>query len=83
MQLKTNFILANLRKNMHGDIVSFKHKIPFDGLFKYIAAPLQLQEILIYLMLSMILWRASTFHIVTIWVVVNQVRNRNYKEIFS
>ncbi|XP_011176075.2 polyprenol reductase [Solenopsis invicta] len=73
MQLKTNFILAKLRKNTHGDIVSLEHKIPSDGLFKYIAGPLQLCEILIYLMLSVILWRASTYHYVTLWVIVNQV----------
>jgi len=73
VQLKSNFILARLRKNSHGDVVSHVYKIPFDGLFKYIAGPLQLCEILIYLMLSVILWQASTYHYVTIWVVLNQV----------
>lgn len=77
MQLKTNFILAKLRKNTRGDIVSFEYKIPSDGLFKYVSGPLQLCEILIYLMLSAILWQASTYHYVTLWVIVNQVRNRN------
>ncbi|KAG5322280.1 PORED reductase, partial [Pseudoatta argentina] len=72
-QLKTNFILARLRKNSHGDIVSLEHKISFDGLFKYIAGPLQLCETAIYLMLSVILWQASTFHYVTFWVISNQV----------
>lgn len=78
MQLKTNFILAKLRKNTHGDVVSLEYKIPYDGLFKYIAAPLQLQEILIYLMLSVNLWQASTYHYITVWVVSNQVRNRDH-----
>jgi len=77
MQLKTNFILAKLRKNVHGDIVSLEHKIPSDGLFKCIAGPLQLCEIFIYLMLSVILWQASTYHYVTFWVISNQVKNRN------
>ncbi|XP_012063939.1 PREDICTED: polyprenol reductase [Atta cephalotes] len=72
-QLKTNFILARLRKNSHGDIVSLEHKIPFDGLFKYIAGPLQLCEAIVYLMLSMILCQASTFHYITLWVISNQV----------
>ncbi|XP_011060107.1 PREDICTED: polyprenol reductase [Acromyrmex echinatior] len=72
-QLKTNFILARLRKNSHGDIVSLEHKISLDGLFKYIAGPLQLWEIIIYLMLSVILWQASTFHYITFWVISNQV----------
>ncbi|KAL6254149.1 hypothetical protein P5V15_014774 [Pogonomyrmex californicus] len=73
MQLKINFILARIRKNLHGDVVSYEYKIPSDGLFKYIAGPLQLFEILIYLMLSIILWQASTYHYVTIWVILNQV----------
>ncbi|XP_067212358.1 polyprenol reductase isoform X2 [Linepithema humile] len=73
MQLKTNIILAKLRKNKHGDIVSHKYRIPVDGLFKYTSAPLQFTEIFVYLMLSGILWQASTYHYVTIWVITNQV----------
>ncbi|XP_018404483.1 PREDICTED: polyprenol reductase [Cyphomyrmex costatus] len=72
-QLKTNFILAKLRKNSCGKVVSFEHKIPHDGLFKYVAGPLQLCEIIIYLMFSAILWRASTCHYITLWVVSNQL----------
>ncbi|XP_050465335.1 polyprenol reductase-like isoform X2 [Cataglyphis hispanica] len=74
MQLKSNFILARLRKNQHGDIVSKEHKIPFGGLYKYISSPLQLTEIIIYIMLSVILWQASTFHYITIWVITNQLK---------
>ncbi|CAL1684254.1 unnamed protein product [Lasius platythorax] len=73
MQLKSNFILAGLRKNQHGDIVTKEHKIPFGGLFKYISNPLQFTEIIIYIMLSVILWEASTFHYITIWVILNQL----------
>lgn len=73
MQLKSNFILARLRKNQYGNVVSKEHKIPFGGLFKYISNPLQLTEIIIYTMLSVILWQASTFHYITIWVITNQV----------
>jgi len=73
MQLKTNFILANLRKNTDGDVASLEYKIPYDGLFKYIAGPLQLLETIIYLMLSVILWPASTYHYITYWVIANQV----------
>lgn len=73
MQFKTNLILAKLRKNEHGDVVSYKYSVPVDGLFKYISAPLQFTEILIYLMLSGILWQACTYHYVTIWVISNQV----------
>lgn len=88
MQLKTNFILANLRKSTHGDVVSLEYKIPSEGLFKYIAGPLQFWEILIYLMLSVILWEASTYHYVTLWVIVNQAEcaflsHQWYRETFK
>lgn len=73
VQLKSNFILAGLRKNEDGEIVTKEHKIPFGGLFKYITNPLQFTEIIIYIMLSVILWQASTFHYITIWVITNQV----------
>ncbi|XP_029667608.1 polyprenol reductase [Formica exsecta] len=73
MQLESNFILARLRKNQYGDVVTKEHKIPIGGLFNYISNPLQLTEILMYLMLSGILWQASTFHYVTLFVIINQV----------
>lgn len=73
MQLKSNFILAGLRKNQHGNVVTKEHKIPFGGLFNYISNPLQLTEIMIYLMLSGILYQASTFHYITLFVIINQV----------
>ncbi|GAB1861093.1 Polyprenol reductase [Camponotus japonicus] len=72
VQLKSNFILAGLRKNQHGDVVTKEHKIPFGGLFEYTSNPLQFTEIIIYIMLSVILWQASTFHYITIWVIINQ-----------
>ncbi|XP_011698340.1 PREDICTED: polyprenol reductase-like isoform X2 [Wasmannia auropunctata] len=73
MQLRTNYILAGLRKNQHGDVVTKEHKIPFGELFNYISNPLELTEILVYLMLSTILWQASTFHYITVFVILNQV----------
>lgn len=73
MQFKINFILANLRKNAHGVIVTKDYKIPYGELFQYISNPLQFTEILMYIMLSVILWDASTYHYITIWVICNQV----------
>ncbi|XP_072744156.1 polyprenal reductase [Anoplolepis gracilipes] len=72
IQFKSNFILAKLRKNQHGD-VTYEYKIPFGGLFKYISNPLQFTEIIMYIMLSVILWQASTFHYITVWVITNQL----------
>ncbi|KOC69258.1 putative polyprenol reductase [Habropoda laboriosa] len=72
-QLKTNFILSNLRKNKDGKINSSVYKIPHGGAFEYVSGALQITEIIIYVTLSIILWQSSTFHYVTIWVIVNQV----------
>lgn len=76
-QLRTNFILAGLRKNQHGDVVTNEYKIPYGELFNYISNPLELMEILVYLMISAILWQASTFHYITIFVIMNQVWNNS------
>ncbi|KAH0956158.1 hypothetical protein HN011_002103 [Eciton burchellii] len=73
IQFKTNIILRNLRKSKHNNVVSYTYKMPCHGLFKYISAPLQLTEILMYLTLSVILSEASTFHYITFWVLVNQM----------
>ncbi|XP_029159082.1 polyprenol reductase-like isoform X2 [Nylanderia fulva] len=72
VQLECNFILAKLRKNQHGDVVTKEHKVPFGGLFKYISNPLQLTEIIIYIMLSGILWQTCVFHYATLFVIINQ-----------
>jgi 3-oxo-5-alpha-steroid 4-dehydrogenase 3 len=73
MQYRTNIILANLRKDRKGVVVSTNYKIPQGELFNWISGPLQLTEIIIYTCLSIILRNASTFHFVTFWVIMNQV----------
>ena len=71
-QLKANYTLRNLRKDKD-DKINFKvYKIPHNGLFKYVSGALQSTEILMYLTASIILWQSSTYHYVTIWVLVNQ-----------
>lgn len=72
-QLKTNFILSNLRKDESGKISSTVYKIPHGGLFEYVSGALQITEITVYATLSAILWQSSTFHYVTIWVITNQI----------
>lgn len=72
-QLKSNIILANLRKNDVGKVITKSYKIPHGRLFDYISAPLQFTEIIMYLMLTIILWKTSTFHYIFIWVLANQV----------
>ncbi|OAD52383.1 putative polyprenol reductase [Eufriesea mexicana] len=72
IQLKTNFILSNLRQNKDGKINSTVYKIPYGGLFEYISGALQITEMIIYVTLSIILWQSSTYHYITIWVLINQ-----------
>ncbi|KAL2739779.1 polyprenol reductase-like [Vespula maculifrons] len=74
IQLQSNFILANLRKSENNKVVFDGYKVPHGGLFEYLSAPLQFTEILMYLMLSIILWQSNTFHYITFWVVINQVQ---------
>ncbi|KAK0170549.1 hypothetical protein PV328_008386, partial [Microctonus aethiopoides] len=71
-QLQTNYILANLRKDDHGIVVTKSYKIPYKRLFEYISAPLQFTEIMMYLMLTIILREGSSFYYIFIWVLANQ-----------
>nr|XP_033204119.1 polyprenol reductase [Bombus vancouverensis nearcticus] len=72
VQLRTNFILSNLRYNKDRKITSTAYKIPHGGLFDYISGSLQFTEIIIYILLSIILWQSTNFHYITLWVIINQ-----------
>lgn len=72
-QYKTAVILANLRKNPNGNIVTTEHKLPQGGLFKYLSSPHLTCEILIYFSLWLILLNNHTFQYVLLWVASNQV----------
>ncbi|CAL7948830.1 unnamed protein product [Xylocopa violacea] len=73
VQLRANIVLSNLRKDKDEKINRAIYKIPHGGLFKYVSGALNITEIIIYVILSIILWQSSTFHYVTIWVIINQV----------
>ncbi|KAL7287810.1 hypothetical protein TKK_0018185 [Trichogramma kaykai] len=73
VQLRTNKILASLRKDKNGKVVTKKHKIPHGGLFEFISAPLQLTEMILYICLLVILRGASTYCYIAFWVIVNQL----------
>ncbi|XP_043579745.1 uncharacterized protein LOC122566489 isoform X2 [Bombus pyrosoma] len=72
VQLRTNFILSNLRYDKDRKITSTAYKIPHGGLFEYISGALQFTEIIIYILLSIILWQSTNFHYITLWVIINQ-----------
>lgn len=65
-------ILANLRKNKDGKVVSQEHKIPYGGLFQYLSSPHFTAEILMYFALAIILWGNTTWLYVFMWVFCNQ-----------
>nr|XP_033332256.1 polyprenol reductase [Megalopta genalis]XP_033332257.1 polyprenol reductase [Megalopta genalis]XP_033332258.1 polyprenol reductase [Megalopta genalis]XP_033332260.1 polyprenol reductase [Megalopta genalis] len=72
-QFRANCILSGLRKDKTGEITSTAYKIPHGGLFEYVSGALQITEIIIYVLISVIFWQSSTYHYVTIWVIVNQI----------
>ncbi|XP_073997458.1 polyprenal reductase isoform X2 [Rhodnius prolixus] len=74
-QFESASILANLRKNRKGVIVTDAYLIPEGGLFKYISSPHSLCEIIIYLCLTIILSDNSTLPSVAAWVISNQIES--------
>lgn len=87
-QYRANVILRDLRKNKDGELDSNIYKIPHGGLFEYVSGALQTTEIIIYVILSMILWKCATVHYVTAWVICNQTQtaimtHRWYVETFE
>ncbi|XP_050298626.1 polyprenol reductase [Anthonomus grandis grandis] len=66
-------ILADLRKNEKGDIVTHEYKLPQGDWFEYLSCPHQTAEIIMYSCLMWILWYNITWSFIFIWVVANQV----------
>ncbi|KAF5279009.1 hypothetical protein FQA39_LY05687 [Lamprigera yunnana] len=72
-QYKTAVILANLRKDKKGNVVTEAHKLPQGDWFNYVSSPHGLAEILMYLALTIILWGSITWIFIFAWVLCNQV----------
>lgn len=66
-------ILANLRKDNKGKVVTYKHSVPHGDWFEFVSSPHLLAEVLMYLGLSFILVSSSTWHVIFLWVLSNQV----------
>ncbi|RZF43220.1 hypothetical protein LSTR_LSTR009024 [Laodelphax striatellus] len=66
-------ILANLRKNKNGSVVTLKHGLPKGDLFEVVSSPSQLCEVLIYLALAVILRGNTAWPFVVVWVLSNQM----------
>jgi len=67
-------ILADLRKDEKGQVVSMAHKIPQGGLFELISCPHMTCEILIYVAIYLILQNSTTFFYIVVWVASNQIQ---------
>ena len=72
-QYKAAVLLANLRKNEKGTIVTLQHRVPHGDWFEMVSSPHNLAEVLMYLALTFILWGSSTWPFVFLWVLSNQV----------
>jgi len=74
-QFMSNLILASLRKNHSGTVVTQKHLLPVGGYFESVSSPHMYFEILIYVALYIILHNNSSWLFVLCWVISNQIEN--------
>ncbi|KAF7285321.1 hypothetical protein GWI33_011114 [Rhynchophorus ferrugineus] len=66
-------ILAELRKNSKGEVVSNEYNLPNGDWFHYLTAPHQTTEIIMYASVMWLLWHHISWFFVFTWVLVNQV----------
>lgn len=75
-QYKAAVLLANLRKDKKGSVVTHEHRVPQGDWFELVSSPHNLAEILMYLALTFILLGSSTWPVVFLWVLSNQVSHK-------
>lgn len=74
VQFDSHRILANLRKDKSGRVVTTKHTIPAGKWFDLVSCPHYMAEILIYLALTIVLsGKSFTWWLVFLFVVTNQI----------
>ena len=74
LQFQSHTILARLRKDKSGHVVTLKHSIPRGSLFNILSCPHYFAEILIYLSMCIIFnGRSTTWLFVCGFVVLNQI----------
>ncbi|KFB51710.1 hypothetical protein ZHAS_00019799 [Anopheles sinensis] len=74
-QYRSNVILANLRKDKTGKVISQKHSLPSGDYFELVSSPHMFFEIVMYVVLFGVLYRNTSMVYVLLWVVSNQVMN--------
>ncbi|KAJ4447107.1 hypothetical protein ANN_09107 [Periplaneta americana] len=72
-QYKAAVLLADLRKNKNGSVVTLEHRVPHGDWFELVSSPHNLTEIMMYLAMTFILWGSDTWPVVFLWVLSNQV----------
>lgn len=73
IQFDSHRVLANLRKDSAGRIVTTKHSIPRGFWFNLVSSPHYMAEIMIYLSLTIVLGGKSlTWWMVFLFVITNQ-----------
>lgn len=74
LQFQCHKILAKLRKDKSGHVVTLKHSIPRGSLFDTISCPHYFAEILIYLSMCIIFnGKSMTWLMVCCFVILNQI----------
>ncbi|RWS23674.1 polyprenol reductase-like protein [Leptotrombidium deliense] len=74
LQYESHTILAKLRKDNKGRVVTYRHSIPKGGWFNLISCPHYFAEILIYMSLCVVFGgRSVTWWMVCCFVLTNQV----------
>ena len=74
VQFDSHRILANLRKDSMGRVITTKHSIPRGKWFDLVSSPHYMAEILIYLAITIVLGgKCLTWWMVFLFVVTNQI----------
>lgn len=74
VQFDSHRILANLRKDTTGRVITTKHSIPRGKWFDLVSSPHYMAEILIYLAITIVLGgKSPTWWMVFLFVITNQV----------
>ncbi|XP_055626159.1 polyprenol reductase [Toxorhynchites rutilus septentrionalis] len=74
-QFQSNLILASLRKDRSGNVITQKHSVPKGGYFELVSSPHMFFEIVMYTALYAIIARNTSAAYVLVWVISNQTMN--------
>lgn len=74
-QFESNRILARLRCNADGAVVTHRHRLPSGGYFELVSSPHMLFEVVLYVALFVLLHNNSSWLFVLCWVLTNQIEN--------